>query len=117
MRLNLTVDRRTAFRATVGWVRDVLRQLLGEQYGDLRRHEVAASDFEGRSPRAETVKAERGARPVPFVEAAKNLVRAVITLDDGARQVEPVESLARRIRSWEKFERAARQWCVRHSRR
>jgi len=121
MRLNLTVDRRGALRARVGWVLDVLHELLGERYREFRRQEVAASNFE-ELPRdcqdailqAETLKAQRGRMPLPFVEAAKNLLRAIVEADDGERQAEPLESLARRIRSWEMFKWAARQWCERH---
>ena len=56
----------------------------------------------------------RTTRLVPFVEAARNLVRAVLEADDGERRAEGPEALARRIRSWEKFKRAARRWCRRH---
>jgi len=121
MRLNLTADRTPALRARVGWMHDLFHELLGEQHREFRRREAAASDFEelprdcpdtGR--RAEALKAEKGKGPVPFVEAAKNLVRAVVTADDGERRAEPLESLARRVRSWEQFKRAARQWCERH---
>jgi len=56
-------------------------------------------------------------RPVPFVKAAKNLICAVVEANDGERQVEPLESLARRMMSWEKFKQAAKQWCERHSAR
>jgi hypothetical protein len=55
--------------------------------------------------------------PLPFVEAAKNLIRAVIELDDGESRVKALESLARRIRSWANFKRALRHWCERHGER
>jgi hypothetical protein len=121
MRPNLTVDRRAALCARVGWVLDVLHELLGERYREFRRHKVAAADFAD-LPRdcqdailqAETLKADRSKRLVSFVEAAKNLIRTVVEADDGARQVEPWESLARRMRSWATFKRAAKQWCERH---
>jgi hypothetical protein len=119
MRLNLTEDRRAALRARVGWLLDLLHELLGERYHEFRRREAAAADFEllPRDCRDAALKAEAGKKPVPFVEAAKNLVRAVVEADDGERRTEPLESLARRVRSWEKFKRAARQWCERHGER
>jgi len=121
MRLKLTVDRRAALCARVGWVLDVLHEMLGERYREFRRHKVAASEFED-LPRdcqdailqAETLKADRSKRLVSFVVAAKNLIRTVVEADDGERQVEPLESVARRMRSWETFKRAAQQWCERH---
>jgi hypothetical protein len=59
----------------------------------------------------------RSKSPLPFVEAAKNLIRAVIEAEDSGSRVEAPESLARRIRSWATFKRAARQWCERHGER
>jgi hypothetical protein len=61
-------------------------------------------------------RAGKSSRTVPFVEAAKNLIRAVVEAT-GDRRVESFESLARRLRSWEKFKRAARRWCERHGER
>jgi hypothetical protein len=92
VRPNLTVDARAALCARVGWVLDVLRELLGERYREFRRHRLAAAAFED-LPRdcqhavlqAETLKAQRRKKLVPFVEAAKNLIRTVAELDDGER--------------------------------
>jgi hypothetical protein len=124
MRLNLTGEGKAGLRARVGWVLDVLRELLGERYREFRRHEVAAADFEELPRdcqdailRAETLKAERRKSLVPFVEAAKNLIDVVVAPDHGKRQVESFATLSRRIRSWKRFKLAAKQWCERHSER
>jgi len=124
MRLKLTGDTKAGLRARVRWVLDVLRELLGARYREFRRHEVAAADFE-KLPRdcqdailrAETLKAERRKGPVPFVEAAKNLIDAVVEPDRAKRELESFASLARRIRSWKRFKLAAKQWCETHSER
>jgi len=108
-----------ALRARVGWMRDLFHELLGERYREIQRPQAEAFDFEdlGQACREAALKAEWGKSPVPFVEAAKNLIRTVASLDDVERRDEPLESLARRVRSWEKFKRTARQWCERHCRR
>jgi len=69
------------------------------------------------SPNLTMDRPEQSRRTLPFVEAAKSLIRAVVEADDGERQVEPLDSLVRRLRSWEKFKEAAKQWCERHSER
>jgi hypothetical protein len=60
---------------------------------------------------------KKNERPLPFFEAANNLVRAVLGTDEAERRVEPFASMARRVRSWEMFKRAAQQWCDCHRER
>ncbi|HYT90253.1 MAG TPA: hypothetical protein VEL76_16215 [Gemmataceae bacterium] len=44
-----------------------------------------------------TDRTEKSSRTLPYVEAAKNLIRTVVKGDDGKRQVESFASLARRM--------------------
>jgi hypothetical protein len=75
---------------------------------------VAPGTVNAMSPNLTMDRTEQSRRTLPFVEAAKRLIRAVVEAGDGERRVEPLESLVRRMRSWEKFKKAAKQWCERH---